>query len=56
MSGSDGEQIDDLIDQAHALSEAGDEDGALAKYFEALALDVNNPTVLYNPADLQGVQ
>jgi tetratricopeptide (TPR) repeat protein len=48
LSGKVADQIDDLIDKANQLGDAGDKDGALAKYFEALALDVNNPTVLYN--------
>jgi tetratricopeptide (TPR) repeat protein len=37
-----------LIDEALELSEAGDEDAALKKYFAALALDLNNAKVHYN--------
>jgi tetratricopeptide (TPR) repeat protein len=41
-------QFDEVFDEAHALSDAGDKDGALAKYLEALELDFNNPSALYN--------
>ena len=40
--------FDAVFDEALALSEAGDKDAALARYLEALELDFNNPTVLYN--------
>jgi tetratricopeptide (TPR) repeat protein len=41
-------EFDTVFDEALALSEAGDRDGALAKYLEALELDFNNPAVHYN--------
>lgn len=41
-------KFDEVFDEAQALSENGDQDGALAKYLEALELDFNNPVVLYN--------
>ena len=40
--------FDAVFDEAQALSDAGDQDGALAKYLEALELDFNHPVVLYN--------
>ena len=40
--------FDEVFDEAQALSDAGDNDGALAKYLEALELDFNSPAVLYN--------
>ncbi len=40
--------IDTLIDEANTLSDAGDTDGALAKYFAALEINLNEPRVHYN--------
>jgi hypothetical protein len=40
--------IKSLISQASELSEAGDTDAALAKYLEALEIDINHAAVHYN--------
>jgi TPR repeat len=39
---------DQLFDEAQALSDAGDNDGALAKYLEALELEPDDAVVHYN--------
>jgi hypothetical protein len=41
-------EADRLHEEGVALSDAGDSEGALAKYREALALDLNRPSTLYN--------
>jgi tetratricopeptide (TPR) repeat protein len=43
-----GKTVDDLIEEGRALDEDGDTDAALTKYFEALAMRFDNPTVHYN--------
>jgi len=40
--------FDQLFDEAQALSDAGDKDGALARYLEALELRPDHATVHYN--------
>jgi tetratricopeptide (TPR) repeat protein len=42
------EAVQKLIDEATALSDDGDDHGALERYFKALELEFNNPTVHYN--------